>query len=50
MKLDCVLTAVNEKKMYIDFIPLFIKSWKKLYPSVDVKIILIANKIPYKFL
>lgn len=46
MKLDCVLTAVNENPLYIDFIPLFIKYWNKLYPQVDIKIIFIANKIP----
>lgn len=49
MKLDCVLTAVNENKLYIDFIPLFVKTWNKLYPGVDVKIILIANRIPKQF-
>ena len=46
MKLDCVLTAVNENPLYVDFIPLFIKTWNKLYPSVDVKIIFIAQSIP----
>ena len=46
MKLDCVLTAVNENKLYLDFIPIFIKTWNKLYPEVDVKIILIARSIP----
>ena len=50
MKLDCVLTAVNENPLYLDFIPIFIKTWNKLYPSVDVKIILIAEEIPNKFL
>jgi hypothetical protein len=50
MKLDCVLTATNEKDMYIDFIPIFIDTWKKLYPEVDVKIVLIAESIPEKFL
>jgi hypothetical protein len=49
MKLDCVLTAVNENPLYLCFIPLFINSWKKLYPSVDVKIIVIANEIPEKY-
>ena len=49
MKLDCVLTAVNKNKLYIDFIPLFVKTWNKLYPGVDVKIILIANRIPIRF-
>lgn len=46
MILDCVLTAVNEKPLYLDFVPIFIKTWNKLYPDVDVKIILISNKIP----
>lgn len=50
MKLDCVLTAVNENSLYIDFIPIFVKTWNKLYPNVDVKIILIALKIPENFL
>ena len=50
MILDCVLTAVNEKPLYLDFVPIFIKTWNKLYPNVDVKIILIANKIPDKLL
>jgi hypothetical protein len=46
MKLDCVVTAVNENPLYLEFIPIFIKTWKKLYCDVDIKIILIANKIP----
>ena len=46
MKLDCILTTVNENKLYLDFIPIFIQTWNKLYPHVDVKIILIANQIP----
>ena len=46
MKLDCVLTAVNDNNMYLDFVPIFIKTWNKLYPLVDVKIILILREIP----
>jgi hypothetical protein len=49
MQIDCVLTAVNENKLYLDFIPLFVKTWKKLYPSIDIKIILISNEIPEKY-
>ena len=49
MKLDCVLTACNTNPLYIDFIPSFIKCWNKLYPTVDVKIILINDIIPDKF-
>jgi len=50
MKLDCVLSAVNENTIYIDFIPIFIETWKKLYTDIDIKIILIAKKIPEKYL
>ena len=50
MKLDCVLASVNENKLYLDFVPIFIKTWKKLYPNVDVKIILIAQDIPEQLL
>jgi len=50
MKLDCILTAVNENTLYLDFIPIFIKTWNKLYPNVDIKIILVANKIPDEYL
>jgi hypothetical protein len=50
MRLDCVLTSTNDNPLYIDFIPIFIKTWNKLYPDVDVKIILIANNIPDKFI
>ena len=46
MKLDCVLTACNLNPLYCDFIPLFIKTWNKLYPDVDVKIVLISEYIP----
>ena len=50
MKLDCILTAVNENPLYMDFIPFFIRAWNELYPEVDVKIVLIANKIPEEYL
>ena len=50
MILDCVLTSVNTNPLYIDFIPIFVKTWNKLYPKVDVKIILIADEIPEQFL
>ena len=50
MKLSCVLTACNDIPLYYDFIPLFIKTWNKLYPDVDVKIIFISDSIPTKFI
>ena len=46
MKLDCIVTSVNNNPLYSDFIPLFIKTWNKLYPHVDVKIIYIHTHIP----
>jgi len=49
MKLDCVLTSVNDNELYLEFIPIFIKTWNKLYPDVDIKIILISNNIPEKY-
>ncbi len=49
MKLDCIVTAVNENPLYLDFIPVFVKTWKKLYPDVDIKIILIAHAIPNEY-
>lgn len=49
MKLDCIITAVNENRLYLDFIPIFIKTWNKLYPDIDVKIVLIAKKIPEEY-
>jgi hypothetical protein len=50
MKLDCILTAVNENPLYIEFIPIFIKTWNKLYPDIDVKIILVAKTIPEEYM
>ena len=50
MILDCILTSVNENKLYLDFVPIFIKTWKKLYPLIDVKIILISKEIPINLL
>ena len=49
MKLDCILTAVNENPLYIEFIPIFIKAWKGLVPEVDVKIVMVANEIPTEY-
>jgi hypothetical protein len=49
MKLDCILTAVNENPIYLNFIPLFVETWKKLYPGIEIKIILISEKLDDKF-
>lgn len=49
MKIDCVLTSVNTNLKYITFIPYFIKSWNKLYPNIEIIIILISNEIPEEY-
>ena len=46
MKLDCILTSCNLNPLYCDFIPIFVKTWNKLYPDIDVKIVLISDYIP----
>lgn len=49
MRLDTVLTAVNDNPLYIGFVPYFIRMWKLLYPEVNVKIVVVAECIPEKF-
>jgi len=49
MRIDCVLTACDLNPLYSDFIPIFIKAWTKLYPRLDIKIILIHPEIPERF-
>ena len=46
MRLDCVLSSVNKNRAYLNIVPNFITQWKTFYPSVDVKVIIIAKKIP----
>lgn len=49
MRLGCVVTAVNENPLYLGFVPMFINAWKKCYPFVSIKIILIMNEIPSQY-
>lgn len=46
MKLGTVLTACDLNPLYSEFIPIFIKAWKVLFPEIDVIIVLVANEIP----
>ena len=53
MKLTDILTASNMNPDYYKFIPIFIKTWKKILPEVNIHIIVIADDlikelIPYK--
>ena len=50
MKLEYVLTSCNLNPLYCDFIPIFIRSWKKLIPEIKIVIVLIAESIPEKFI
>lgn len=45
MILTDVLTACDMNPLYYKFIPIFIKTWKKLFPEVNIHIILIGEKI-----
>lgn len=45
MILTDVLTAADMNPMYYKFIPIFIKTWKKVLPNIKIHIILIADKI-----
>lgn len=46
MKITTVLTAVNDNPRYTRFIPLFIRMWKRLYPTLTVRIVYIGNEVP----
>lgn len=45
MKISHVLTAVNDNKNYIKFIPLFIKTWTFLFPTITPVIIYTGKNI-----
>jgi hypothetical protein len=46
MKLGTVLTATDTNPLYCDFIPIFIKAWKTLFPECDIIIVLVGDSIP----
>ena len=41
MKINHILTSVNNDKYYYDFIPIFIKSWKHFFPNINITIIIV---------
>jgi len=49
MKIDLCLVACDLNTDYIDFLPIVINTWKDVV-GIDVKVILISNFIPEKFL
>jgi hypothetical protein len=53
MLLTDVVTATNMNPTYYKFIPVFIKCWKKLFPSINIHIVVVADELidelqPYK--
>lgn len=45
MKFTDVLTATDTNSLYYEFVPIFISAWKKLFPEINIHIILISDKI-----
>ena len=53
MFLTDVVTATNMNPTYYKFIPVFIKCWKRLFPSINIHIVVVADELldelqPYK--
>ena len=53
MFLTDVVTATNMNPTYYKFIPIFIKCWKRLFPSINIHIVVVADEFidelqPYK--
>jgi hypothetical protein len=46
MRIGTVVTATDANPLYIEFIPMFVKAWKKVLPEADIIILLIADSIP----
>ena len=46
LQFDCVFTAVNDNKMYLEYIPNFIKTWSYLFPEIEIIILFIGYEIP----
>jgi hypothetical protein len=49
MRIGTIVTATNNNPLYIEFIPMFVKAWKKVLPEADVHILLIAESIPVEY-
>lgn len=46
MKLGTVLAASDNNPLYCDFIPYFIKAWLRLFPEINVVIVLVSDTLP----
>ena len=45
MKLTDVVVSTNLNRLYLDFVPIFIKAWRTLFPEIRIHILLIAKTI-----
>lgn len=46
MKLEGIVGACNDHPTYIEFVPLFIQAWKKLFPEALVRVYYIGTTLP----
>ena len=46
MKLTDVVTATDMNPTYYKFVPIFIETWQKLFPGVNIHIIIVSEAIP----
>ena len=46
MRLACVLTGCTIDRTYLECLPLFIRTWRKLYPEVKVKVVFVDETLP----
>ncbi len=46
MRIGTVVTATDANPLYIEFIPMFVKAWKKVLPEADINIVLVSDSIP----
>jgi len=46
MKLGAVVSASDLNPLYCNFIPVFIDTWKLLFPKIIVKVVLISDNLP----
>lgn len=47
LALSDVLTAVNLNELYLGFVPIFVSTWKHLFPNANIHIILAGDHIPH---
>jgi len=46
MNLHTVVTAANNNPLYRDYIPVFLRAWSKLFPDINVRILMVGDQDP----